>query len=363
MKLYYIIYEDFIKERASNVQISNTTNFLNSPGIDVNLIFPYKFEMPDRYKIKSNIIFLFNKTFSKFNKLNILKFSLKLFSYLRKVDSDSIVYFRHVVLLPVILLVKLFLPKLKIVYEIHREVNDSFGKYCEKKLIKKGIKLITISDSLKQSYQQQYGVKENKIQVVHDAVDLETFDININQFEARKKAHVEEKATVMYIGSLWTVKGVDILLGAAKKLPEYNFYFVGKEHADFVDLRKEFENLSNVFIKGMVPHQEVPVLQKAADLLVIPHPKNNLSQSPMKLFEYLASNTPILSVDLDNIREILPGNSLFFEPENLDDVVVKIKDYFTHQADYINKAKNNIEIARKYSWQNRSKLIKDFINN
>jgi|GEM_PF-3462156 glycosyltransferase involved in cell wall biosynthesis len=364
MKLYYIIYQDFIKERASNVQISNTTNFLYKAGLDINLIFPYKFELPSRYNILSKVNFLFDKKFDNFNKFNILKFSVRFFSFLKKTkDRDHAVYFRHVVLLPVMLFIKIFLPSTKIIYEIHREVNDNFGKYCEKKLIKKGIKVITISESLKTLYLSKYkDLQTDQVKVVHDAVDLEKFDINIDKNDAQHKIGIaSDKPIVMYIGSLWVVKGVDILLAAAKKLPEYNFYFIGKEHKDFTKLKEQYKNIDNIFIVGPVDHKQVPTCQKAADLLVIPHPKNDLSQSPMKLFEYLASGVPILSSDLDNIKEILSDDFLFFKPEDVDDLKNKIRFHFDNKEKYISLAQKNIDIAKQYSWQNRSQMIKEFI--
>lgn len=364
MKINYIVYEDFFSERASNMQIVNTSNSLFKEGFDINLVFPYYFEMPERYKVLSKVNFLSPKQFDKFSKINILKFSFKLFYFLKRQGSDQLVYFRHLLLLPAMLVIKLFLPKINIVYEVHRQVNDVFGRYCEKQLIKKGARLITISQSLKNIYLSRYQyLSSEDVCVVHDAVDLEKFDINISLEEAKRLSGISlDKPAIMYIGSLWIVKGVNILLESAKMLSDYNFYFIGKEHEDFKFLKEQYSSLENVFILEPVEHEKVAILQKAADLLVIPHPKNNLSQSPMKLFEYLASSRPILAADLGNLKEILPTDAMFFKAEDSNDLASKIKDYFNSQEKYLSLAKKNVEIARKYSWPNRSKLIKDFIN-
>jgi len=367
MKLHYIVYEDFSQERASNWQIANTTRLLGDLGLKVVLLFPYKFSLGSHYKINSQVVFLFDRVFSKFDKLNIFKFSLKLFSHFKqqKNQADNILYFRHVVLLPAVLFIKTFLPKIKIVYEAHREVNDSFGRWCEEQLISREAKLIVISEALKKIYLNNYKkLLDKNIQVVHDAVDFEKFAISVNSTHAKQKLGINlERPVVMYIGSLWLVKGVDLLLKVAKILPNLDFYLVGKEYDDFIKFKEDYKNLPNIFIHGAVPHGEVPLWQMAADLLVVPHPQNNLSQSPLKLFEYLASGRPIVAARLDNLTEVLPTGSLLFVPGEATDLANKIRQFFKERDIYEEQAKNNQNIARQYSWENRARLIKDFISN
>ncbi len=367
MKLHYIIYEDFSRERASNWQIANTTRLLGDLGMAVALVFPYKFVIDSSYKIGAAIEFLFDETFAKFNRLNIFKFSWKLFRYFKKQykSADNILYFRHVVLLPAVLFIKIFLPKIRIVYEVHREVNDIFGRWCESQLINRQAKLITISQALKRVYLEKYKrLSDKNIQVVHDAVDFDKFAINVSSNSAKQKLGINlKRPVVMYVGSLWLVKGADLILKAAKILVDYDFYLIGKEYEDFAKIKEAYKDLPNVFIHGAVPHGEVPIWQKAADLLVIPHPQNNLSQSPLKLFEYLASGRPIIAARLENLQEVLPMESLFFVPGEATDLANKIRQFFKEREIYEEQAQANQAIAQKYSWENRARLIKDFISN
>ncbi len=362
MKVFYVIYEDFGDSRASNWQIVNTANHLEREGLSVELIFPYEFST-DKYQIKNKTFFLFNKPINIFSKFNLLKFNFKLFLFLKsKTQEGDIIYFRHLLLLPGIFLISRLLPKIKVVYEVHREVNSAIGRFFEKKLVLKNTKVITISEKLKKIYQRSYSLSPKQIEVIHDAVDFQKFSVNLTKEEAKKQLNINfDRPVVMYLGTLWSVKGVELLFNAAVKMPEYNFYFIGKIHPEFHEIVKKYQGIPNIFILPAVVQTEVAVYQRAADLLVIPHLDNNLSQSPLKLFEYLASGTPILAAKLENLEEVLPLENLYFSPGSIEDLIDKIKIFFAESVKYQQQAKNNPMIAQKYSWQNRAQLIKEFI--
>jgi glycosyltransferase involved in cell wall biosynthesis len=58
---------------------------------------------------------------------------------------------------------------------------------------------------------------------------------------------------------------------------------------------------------GLVLHAEVPELIGAADIAVAPYPKmdHELWLSPMKLYEYMASGTPIVATAAGQIPEVV----------------------------------------------------------
>ena len=63
----------------------------------------------------------------------------------------------------------------------------------------------------------------------------------------------------------------------------------------------------------------IPIWLKASDLLLMPHPREIFYQkyvSPLKLFEYMCSNKPIIASNLEAIREILKHkkNAFLVEP-------------------------------------------------
>ncbi len=86
-------------------------------------------------------------------------------------------------------------------------------------------------------------------------------------------------------------------------------------------LQRSGGNQGHIRIVGHRPHAEVPLWQRAADILVLPNTaKEAISRfytSPMKLFEYMASGTPIVASDLPSVTEILTSErGVLVEPDN-----------------------------------------------
>ena len=115
--------------------------------------------------------------------------------------------------------------------------------------------------------------------------------------EARRALGLPESATVVaYAGGLLPWKGVDLLVDAARRLPELLFVVAGGMDADVARLRERGGDLPNVRIAGFQPPERVPLLLAAADLGVVP----NRSQpaisarytSPLKVFEAMAAGLP-----------------------------------------------------------------------
>jgi len=81
------------------------------------------------------------------------------------------------------------------------------------------------------------------------------------------------------------------------QMPVCEFYFVGGTSATYWRYRKEYV-AANMHFVGHVPHEEIPAWQAAADMLIIPNTaQQEISThytSPMKLFEYMASERPSL---------------------------------------------------------------------
>ena len=111
----------------------------------------------------------------------------------------------------------------------------------------------------------------------------------------------------------------------------------------------------------------MPLYMRAADMLVIPNSaKEDISRlytSPMKLFEYMASGTPIIASDLPSLREILnESNSSFFIADDVQDLSRVIGEVSSNHKKAQEKAVLASEQVKKYTWQRRAQSILDFVD-
>lgn len=133
-----------------------------------------------------------------------------------------------------------------------------------------------------------------------------------------------------YFGHLYSGRGIDIIQSLAEKHQNIAFFVFGGKDWDIEEL-KAGNICDNLFIMGHVPPAVVSKYMSVMDVLLMPYQRNvsigiksaetSRWMSPMKMFEYMASNVPIISSRLPVLEEILQNgyNALLSEPDNIDE--------------------------------------------
>lgn len=216
------------------------------------------------------------------------------------------------------------------------------------------------------------GFSASRILVAPDAVDLEQFAIDLTKDQARNNLSLpKDKKLIVYTGNLYPWKGVYTLADAIKILGEgYEGIFVGgtdnylKNFSSYVQQRQ----IHNVQILGYKKQDQIVQYLKAADVLVLPNSgKEEISKyytSPLKLFEYMAAERPIVSSDLPSLREVLDEKTaVLFRPDNeriLADAIKNIMSDSSLEVDIVNNAALKV---KEFTWDKRAIKILDFIKN
>ena len=253
--------------------------------------------------------------------------------------------------------------KKNIFWEAHQgQIN-----FAARRLLKKAEGVIVISSGLKDFY-TGYGVESEKIAVLPDATDPAFFDNSLSKESCRGKLGLPlEKRIVLYAGHLYGWKGVYVLLDSSRGFEsDFLFVFIGGTANDIVNFNAQKGELKNVQVGGHVYPAQIPFWLKAADVLVLPNSaKEEISHSftsPLKLFEYMASGTPIIASDLPSIREIVSENDvLFFKPDDAHDLADKIKYTFQNENEMRNRAMSAKQKVQSHTWSKRAENIFSFV--
>jgi glycosyltransferase involved in cell wall biosynthesis len=134
---------------------------------------------------------------------------------------------------------------------------------------------------------------------------------------------------VGYVGQLYPGKGMEVIVGAARRLPDAVFHVVGGTPPLLEAWRaRKAELPDNLHFHGFVPPVRTEAFRQAMDALILASqaflPIRGQSHaswmSPIKMFEYMASRKPIVASDLPVIREVLSDNvnALLVPPADLD---------------------------------------------
>jgi glycosyltransferase involved in cell wall biosynthesis len=158
-------------------------------------------------------------------------------------------------------------------------------------------------------------VPGEKVHRVHWGANVERFRPDV----ARKRLPIPDKAkVVVFSGSFRPWHGADLLVRAAAKVlsrdPEAFFLFVGDgptwEETRLLAQKLGIENA--VLFTGPVAYDEMPSYLRAAKVGVAPYQPSRLGQmklgfywSPLKIFEYMATSLPVVSIDVPSLAEIV----------------------------------------------------------
>jgi len=366
-KLYYIANIRLPTEKAHGIQIMEMCEAFASIGHKVELIIPTRDtpitdEVFSYYDIDHTFVIkkLWCINAVRFGKvgflLQSLSFTFSSSAYL--LFKKGIMYTRD----SHIAFVLKFFGK-KAIWEAHMGHENFFIRH----IVKSKNPFIVITKGLKDLYIKM-GMTESNIWVAPDGVDASKFNISDTKEAARKKLGfgVGEKI-ILYAGHLFSWKGADAFAQSAEFLPkDISLVFVGGTESDIASFKEKYSHFSNVKILGKKPHNEIPLYLRSADVLVIPNSaKEDISRlytSPMKLFEYIASGTPVIASDMPSIREILnDSNSYFFTSDNPKSLADAILSVFGDYSTALKRAHQAKEDSLRYSWYKRAEDILSFV--
>ncbi|MCE9629054.1 MAG: glycosyltransferase family 4 protein [Candidatus Vogelbacteria bacterium] len=256
----------------------------------------------------------------------------------------------------------------KFCYEIH--YLEYLTKLWYRVILNKSDFIISITEGMKNVLVNKNKCLAKKILVAPDAVDFDKFNLDLTVEEARLKTGLQvERKIIMYTGSVFSWKGIDILYQSAKEFSnDYLFVIIGGRDSWVKEFQVVHPETDNFKMLGHKEHQEIPVYLKAADVLVLPNSDreevSRICTSPMKLFEYMAAGRPIVASDLPSIREVLDeDSSVLVEPSDSLDLARGIKLVLSNQKLAESIANQSFKKSRTYSWKARVDKIINFINN
>ncbi len=250
-------------------------------------------------------------------------------------------------------------------------------------------KLVIITQALAADLAQRFDLARRTLVTIiaADGVDLERYERLPSPGAARQKlaklvsAAKQEAATsplkrlasetftVGYTGHLYPGRGREALLELAKRLPAVTFLVVGGEERDINEFQAQIEaqGAHNLLLAGFAPNAELPLYQAACDVLLMPYQHKVAASSggdisrylsPMKLFEYLACQRPIVSSDLPVLQEALnPNNAILVPPDNLEaweQAIVNLQNDAALRNRLADQARQD---AQRYTWEMRARLI------
>ncbi len=289
--------------------------------------------------------------------LQTLTFVVRSFFTLVFLPSTSIVYTRDLG----IACLSFFL-RAPLAYEVH--VPPSKKSYRHTFALRHARWVVCISGGVRDAL-RDYGVPFSKMCVAHDGVNLSHSMQSVSKSEARQRLNLNlEQKMIVYTGHLYVWKGVHTLVQASSLLDSTtHIWLIGGTNEEVQELKKNYSDVKNLHIVGHRPPHEIPLWTKVADVLVLPNSgKSKISSlytSPLKLFEYMASGSPMVCADLPSIREIVDESEVtFFTPDSSQDLYRAITESLSLRDDEKKERASRVYTkVTQYTWDCRAERI------
>jgi glycosyltransferase involved in cell wall biosynthesis len=180
--------------------------------------------------------------------------------------------------------------------------------------------VIAVSEDIKKRILGEYPVSRNKIEVIHEGVDLELFK---NGGRAGPLQNIE-KPYILFVSTFYKYKNADKLMMAfAKAKEKYNIrhklVYIGGDYCGQLGqlntLAEELKVKEAVAFLGPVKHKEIGEYYRSADIFVYP---SSVETFGLPVLEAMACGVPVIASNRMSIPEIAGDAGVIVDPDNVD---------------------------------------------
>ncbi len=362
-RLFYLTTINLCSLRAQSIQVKNFVRSLSKFSNYNNKKFvAYSYSIiPNNY---GNYFKSFSRCFSR--RRIIIQTYICLQLFLNKVISKNDVFYSRD-LFPLFLL---SIMGFRSVHEYHHPsapINSLVLKFYN---LLPNTKLVVISNALKSYVVRNHYCRKNNCLTLpscydsSEIINLPSKDVCRHQLNMSK-----DKIYIVHTGNPYLERGVENFKYICQISKKIVFIHIGGDSEQIKRLKSYAKN-KNIDNCKFIPHSEVQLIRKyqyAADFLfyIITEKTSTFwCCSPLKIPEYMASNTPIIASTIGSITEFLDAKTCFpFFEISKDSIQSAVIEALANPISARNRAANaRKKVLKNYTMEKRAELLFNFIN-
>ena len=233
----------------------------------------------------------------------------------------------------------------------------STGKMFASRLLAENLLNAKKVTGISKTLQANYAIPGNKFELVNNGVNTRQF--RPLKTDLKSELDLEDFFVLGSVGVLREWVDFKPVYEALKHFRGVRLLIVGEEGflKENIKLAEAYGVAEKVFFTGTVPYASVPEYISAMDCCLIPFNQSKVSQNsvPLKLFEYMACEKPVLSTRLPGVKEVAQDRILYA------DTVNEYKDQISALISSDNNSKrckyNRKFVVDTYDWNSISKHL------
>ncbi len=205
--------------------------------------------------------------------------------------------------------------------------------------IQRATAVLVPAETIKHTLSRHYPSAEAKVVVTKEGI-AEAFKTPVSRHPGKKQPEL------LYVGSLYPHKNIQVVIQALRLLPDYKLVLVGARNV-FQDqtrrLARELHVSDRVEFVGYVTDAELRRRYLTATALVQPSLSEGFGLTGV---EALAAGAPVLASNIPIFHEIYADAAVYFDPYSPADFVRAVAEVATHQPTSTQVAR----LVKQYSW-------------
>jgi glycosyltransferase involved in cell wall biosynthesis len=234
--------------------------------------------------------------------------------------------------------------------------------YFARRALARADRVLAVSQASKRDLSGIFGVNEDKIEVIYNAVDdlflREPAPADADAILAR---HAVTDPYVLYAGNIKPQKNLPRLIEAfavAKadladdpRFSQLKLLLIGDALSEHSDLRRAVVRSrvrGDVRFLGFVPQTVLRVFYGRASAFLFPSLYEGFGLPPL---EAMAHGTPVLTSNVSSLPEVFGNAALLVNPENVFDIARGIRQILTDSELRASLVERGHDLVRHFSWE------------
>jgi glycosyltransferase involved in cell wall biosynthesis len=241
--------------------------------------------------------------------------------------------------------------------------------FFARRALNRADRILAVSHSSKRELSRVFGVPEEKIEVVYNALD-ERFVREPMPTDADRvlERHAVTDPFVLYAGNIKPQKNLPRLIEAfavakadLRDHPEYSrlkLLLIGDSAEEHSDLRRAVLRSrvqGEVRFLGFVPHPVLRVFYSRARAFLFPSLYEGFGLPPL---EAMAHGTPVLTSTASSLPEVFGDAALLVHPENVFEIARGIRQVLTDDVTREALIRRGHDLVQKYSWERSADQVR-----
>ena len=235
-----------------------------------------------------------------------------------------------------------------------QRLSRPYWKWMSQVGCRKADRVIAVSSATKKEIMEALGIPAEKIHVIHLAGGAEFCEMDRLEARRRLERHCIYERFILCVGTL-EYKNLRGAMRAfqqvkAKGHTSLKLVIVGPQSEiakDIFSLARQLQITDDIRVLNYFPHEEMPILYNAAELLLFPSFYEGFG---LPVLEAFACGIPVVASNVASLPEVVGDAGILVDPDNFRAIATEVERVLTDQNLRMTLRRKGHERRQHFCW-------------